>query len=50
MDLQKNKNTIAAEIKIGVGQGLCELEREQESDNIFVPKSWYLIKAVMCFV
>ena len=49
MDVQKNQNTITAEIEIGVGQGLFELEREQEGVNIVVPKSWCLFEAVKCF-
>jgi hypothetical protein len=39
IELQMYGNTIAAEIEIGVGQGLCELEREHEGVNIVVPKS-----------
>jgi len=49
VDVQKHQNTIAAEIEIGVGQGLCEFEREQEGVNIVVPKSWCLLEAVKCF-
>jgi hypothetical protein len=40
VNVQKYQNTIAAEIEVGVGQGLCEFEREQEGVNIVVPKSW----------
>jgi len=30
IDVQKHQNTVSEEIEVGVGQGLCELEREQE--------------------
>jgi len=38
------------EIEVTVGQGLSELEREQESVNIVVPKSWCLFEAVKWFL
>jgi len=50
VDVQKHQNTISAEMEVGVGQGLCELEREQEGVNIVVPKSWCLFEAVKCFL
>jgi hypothetical protein len=50
IDLQKHQNTIAAEIEVGVGQGLFELEREQDRVNIAVPKSWCLFETVKCFL
>ena len=50
VDVQKHQNTIAVEIEVGVGQGLCKIEREQEGVNIIVPKSWCLFEAVKCFL
>jgi len=39
VDIHKHQNTIAAELEVGVRQGLFELEREQEGVDIIVPKS-----------
>jgi len=50
VDVQKHQNTIAAEIEVGVGQGLFELERDQEGVNIVVPKSWRLFETLKCFL
>jgi len=50
VDVQKHQNTIAVEIEVGVGQGLCELESEQQCVNIVVPKWWCLFEAVKCFL
>jgi len=50
IDVQKHQNTIAAQIEVGVGQRLFELEREHEGVNIVVPKSWCLFETVKCFL
>ena len=50
VDVQKHQITIAVETEGGVGQGLYELEREQEGVNIVVPKLWCLFEAVKCFL
>jgi len=50
VDVQKHQNTIPAEREVGVGQGLCELKREQEGDNMVGPKSWCFFEGVKCFL
>jgi len=37
VNVQKHQITIAAELEVGLSQGLCELERQQEGVDIVVP-------------
>jgi len=50
VEVQKHQNTITTEIEFGVGQGLCELERDQEGGDMVGAKSLCLCEAIQCLL